>query len=124
MAQHVRDLRLERYWRDHVERRRQSGLTVRVYCQRHNLKEPAFYHWQRTIAERDRAVQPATPDTQSPSAAFVPVTIVERAPIAPAQSAESPIEICLRHGRRVRVRAGCDRQLLACVIALLEGQRC
>ncbi len=128
MARHVRDKRLEGFWREHVARQATSGLTVRHYCQRHDLKEPAFYHWRRTLAARDAVDQP-TPtasDTSSdtPSAAFLPVTIVDRWPTPPPMTAEAPIEIRLRHGRRIRVRAGCDRQLLAQVIAVLEAQPC
>ena len=47
-------------------------------------------------------------------AAFVPVSIVE----TPA------IEIELRSGHKLHVRAGCARQLLSEVVAVLEGLPC
>lgn len=107
-----RDLRLERSWRRHVRRQRRSGLTVADYCQCHELAESAFYLWRRIIAERDGKAQAAAP-------AFVPVTVVNR-PAFPG----SPIDIHLANGRRVRVRSGCDRDLLAAVLALLEERPC
>ena len=66
-----------------------------------------FYLWRRTIAERNRKSTPA----------FVPVVIKDTPRVDGL-----PIEICLAAGRRVRVRAGCDRTLLADVLAVLEGR--
>jgi transposase-like protein len=124
MARHVRDKRLEGFWREHVARQATSGLTVRHYCQRHDLKEPAFYHWRRTLAARQATDQPTPTASDTHSVAFLPVTIVDRSPTPPSMAAGSPIEIRLRHGRRIRVRVGCDRQLLAQVIAVLEAHPC
>jgi transposase-like protein len=95
----------EQFWRRHIDQQRASRLTVRAYCQRHGLHEHSFYSWRRTIAERDR--QPA----------FLPVAVLD----APNQPHDSPIDIRLADGRRVRVRAGCDRALLADVLAILRS---
>lgn len=116
MARHQRDLDLERTWRRHVERQRANGLSVREYCFDHDLAESSFYYWRRTISERDRPTVAASALTTTP--AFVPVTLID----APTDS--SAIDIRLRGGQRLRVRAGCDTQLLAAVLALLEGQPC
>jgi hypothetical protein len=51
--------------------------------------------------------------------AFVPVTIVET-----TTSTSAAIDIKLTNGHRLRVRAGCDRRLLAEVVAVLEGKPC
>jgi hypothetical protein len=113
MARHGRDLKRERTWRRHVERQQASGQTARAYCLRHGLAETAFHYWRRTIAERDHEVRRA-----APTPAFVPVTVVGP-PVA-----DSPIDIRLTGGHRVRVRAGCDRELLAAVVGLLGGRPC
>jgi hypothetical protein len=94
MARHVRDLRLERFWRDHVKQQQTSGQSIRGYCQRHSLKEPAFYAWRRIIAARDAASTPATPTAKSTAApkakpAFLPVKLVDRPPMT-STSASSP----------------------------------
>jgi hypothetical protein len=113
MARHDRDLSRERTWRQHLDRQQASGQTARAYCLRHRLAETAFHYWRRTIAERDREIRRATP-----AAAFVPVTVVG------SSASDSPIDIRLSGGHRVRVRGGCDRELLAAVLALLGGRPC
>lgn len=114
-----RDLKQERTWRQHIERHQRSGRTLRDYCFDHDLAESAFYRWRRIIAERDAtAATSASASTAMP--AFVPVAVID----APARRTNSSIDICLGDGRRVRVRSGCDRELLATVLALLEGRSC
>jgi hypothetical protein len=113
MARHDRDLKLEQAWRHHLQRQQASGQTARAYCRDHDLAETAFHYWRRTIAERDRVARRATPVP-----AFVPVAVVGR------PAADSPIDIRLAGGHRVRVRGGCDRELLAAVLGLLGGRPC
>ena len=113
MAGRPRDPQREQSWRRHVERQPISGLTVRDYCSRHDLVESAFYRWRRVLAERDIRPAPAAPT-------FVPVTIVE----APPRAAGSPIDIVLAAGHRLRVRPGCDPELLATVLTLVGGRPC
>jgi transposase len=120
MAQgNVRDAKLERSWRRHFMRQQASGLTVRDYCLERELRESAFYFWRREIAKRDRASAESAAAASCQQPAFVPVTLVEATP-----STASVIDIRLANGHRLRVRAGCDRQLLADVVTVLEGKSC
>jgi transposase len=105
----------EQFWRGHLERQRLSGSTIRGYCRIHGLQEPAFYLWRRTIAARDRLTPPASKAAAMP--AFVPVAVVG----APSPGRGTPIDILLADGRRVRVRPGCNRRLLADVLAVLDA---
>ena len=114
-----RDLKRERIWRQHIERQQVSGRTLRDYCFDQDLAESAFYRWRRIIAERD-ATAAISASASAAMPAFVPVAIID----APTPVASSSIDICLVDGRRVRVRSGCDRELLATVLALLEGRSC
>ena len=111
-----RDPRRERVWRGHLRQQCKSGLTIRDYCVAHDLAESSFHFWRREIATRDQQVSDGDPSAEP---AFVPVTI-----IAPPTRASAAIDIRLLSGHRLRVRAGCDRQLLAEVVALLEGRPC
>lgn len=52
MANRVRDLAKERFWRGALKRCAASGLNVRTFCRRERLSEASFYAWRRTIAER------------------------------------------------------------------------
>jgi hypothetical protein len=97
------------------EREPSIGLSIRDYCLAHDPDEKAFYRCQRLLTERDRH------PSLSPDPAFVPTTLVE----APTAISDTPINIHLKGGGRVRVRAGCDRELLAAVLAhLKEGGPC
>jgi transposase-like protein len=108
-----RDRKRELGWRRHVGRQQASGLSVREYCVRHNLTESAFYVWRRVIRERDR-------EAPRPAPTFVPVTVID----SPGRFTGTAIDILLADGRRIRVRPGCDRNLLAAVLAVLEKPSC
>jgi transposase-like protein len=106
----------EQFWRRHIDRQSASRLSIRDYCDRHGLHEHSFYSWRRTVAERDRHGTPA-PSQPLGAPAFLPVAVVDR----PTRLHDSPIEIRLVDGRRVRIHAGCDRALLADVLAILHA---
>jgi transposase len=95
-----RDTRKEQQWRRWIGQWQQSGLSVRVFCARHQLAEQSFYAWRREIRQRDAA------------ATFVPVQLV-----AEDKPPPSPFEVVLPGGRLLRVPPGFDalalRQLLA-----------
>jgi hypothetical protein len=101
------------YWLEVLRQWQTSDLSVREFCRQHRHRESQFWFWKRRLVHKLDAI-PA-----NPKPAFLPVTIVEAAaPSAPA------IDIRLPSGHRLRVRTGCDRQLLADVVALLEGKSC
>jgi len=101
------------HWRRLLQQWQASGLGVRAFCDRRKILESQFWWWKRRLAERVETAPVKTgPD-------FVPVTIVE--PPSPTSAA---IDIRLNSGHRLRVRSGCDRRLLAEVVALLEGRPC
>jgi hypothetical protein len=115
MARQQRDLRLEQIWRQHLQRQAAGGLTTRAYCRQQGLTETAFHYWRRTITERDREAR-----RFAPTPAFVPVVVAGRSPGVDG----TPIDIRLAGGHRVRVRAGCNPDLLAAVLALLGARAC
>jgi hypothetical protein len=119
MPRKQRDPERERTWRHHLAQQRSSGLTVRAFCSLHNLQKTSFFYWKKEIARRDReavCTSAAAASTMPPTPAFVPVSIID----PPAHRHETPIDIRLADGQRVRVRSGCDRALLADVLALLR----
>jgi transposase-like protein len=106
----------EQFWRRHIDQQPASRLSIRAYCDRHGLNEHSFYAWRRTFAERDRLGKTATPQPVA-TPAFLPVAVVD----GPTRLPDSLIEIRLVDGCRVRIRAGCDRALLADVLAILDA---
>ena len=52
-----RDKDLEKYWRGTIHRQAMSGLGVKAFCDKENLKEYTFYYWQRELKARDEEEQ-------------------------------------------------------------------
>jgi hypothetical protein len=100
MARGQRDLKLEHFWRRHLEQQRSSGLTARAFCREHGLRETSFFFWKKEIAKRDRESAFASPSPVSPVPGFVPVAVID----PPAERRpDTPIDIRLVAGHRVRV---------------------
>ena len=133
------DPRKQSQWEAVLERWKESGRSVRDYCQTEGLRESSFYFWRRELVRRSQspdATGPALPEASelvrtspgpkrrpSPrrgAASFLPVRLVEDA----AAEARCGVEIVLACGRRVRVGTGFDRQTLVNVLAVLEVRPC
>ena len=114
-----RDVAKERFWRRAVTQHRRSGLTIREFCARRGLSEPLFYSWRRELALRGGSGIRNTSRADELAAAprFVALKVA-------AEPAAAMIEIVTRSGHTLRVPPGVDRQTLADVWALVEGQRC
>src|SRR6266545_7256049 len=92
-----RDPRKEQRWRRWIHQWQRSGLTVRAFCDRHDLAEPSFYAWRRQLQQRAPA-----------AATFVPVQVVpDEEP-----TAARPFEVVLAGGRLLRVAPGFDAATL------------
>jgi hypothetical protein len=103
----------ERFWRRTLRQWRRSGLPVRAFCRLHDLPEPHFYFWRRTLDERDRT----TPT-------FVPVQVVpEPIPVNLGEGQRSGLELLLAGGRVLRVHPGFDADTLRRLLVFLEGPR-
>jgi hypothetical protein len=93
-----------------LRRQQRSGLSVRAFCRQHNLSQPSFYAWRRTIAQRD---------AQMP--AFVPLEILpEPLPLPTAAATGSGLELVLGRGRVLRIGPAFDAPTLRRLLALLE----
>ena len=53
MANGVRSIEKEQFWRFHVEAQAAGGREIRAYCREWDLSEPAFYAWRRELKRRD-----------------------------------------------------------------------
>jgi hypothetical protein len=48
----ARSRQREEFWRRIVTRQLASGLSIREWCERHEVTEASFYAWRRTLARR------------------------------------------------------------------------
>ena len=106
-----------RYWRaadaeQALEAWQRSGQTAAAFARDHGLSAARLLRW------RARLELPTAP-------VFHPVRLVSRQqsnPIAPARP--EPLELELRGGRRIRVPAGFDAELLEELVRTVEGWGC
>lgn len=107
----LRDPNKEAFWRRMVREQAESGLSARVWCGRCGLNQGTFCWWRRELARRD---------AKRTHSAFVPVRVTEDEPAG----RHGAIEIVLAGDRRIRVSGRVDRQILADVLAVMEGRTC
>jgi hypothetical protein len=103
----------ERFWRRQVRQWRASGLSVRAFCDQHDLQEASFYGWRRMLAERAAEAKP-----------FVQVHVLPDGKAIDGDQA-SGLELRLPRDRAVRISQGFDAETLQRLLALLEeGRTC
>ena len=117
MKSKKRDIEKERQWRQTIRDGARSGLSVREFCRRRQLKESQFYWWQRRL-KASRSSGPAGHKSGNGNAASF--ALVSQDPGA----AEAGIELVLEDGRRLRIGRGVDEQTLRAVLAAMETERC
>ena len=108
-----RDPRKEQFWRRRLRQWQRSGLSVRAFCEQHDLSQPSFYAWRRTLAERD-----------AHTVAFVPVEVVpEPTSGLISDPAAAGLELLLSGGRVLRIGPAFDALTLRRLLAALEEGR-
>jgi transposase-like protein len=55
--QRLRNLDLEKFWRQAHERRKTSGLTVKAFCESEGLIDHQYWYWGREFRARDRTAK-------------------------------------------------------------------
>jgi hypothetical protein len=104
------------FWRDLIERRRHSGLSVAQFCTEFGVSPASFYQWQRKLgyATPESNVQP---DRRAASQ-LVPVHIVPDA-LANHGDSAGRLEVDLPGEIHLRIPAGCDAATLQLVLSML-----
>lgn len=119
MAKRLRDPSREQRWRDRVAAWAASGLSIRAFCDQHQLTETTFQHWRRELRERDAASRHSSSPAGPP--AFVPVTILPNAEPA-VSSATGAVEVRCPSGHVV-ILPSCEGSSLANLFAALAPER-
>jgi hypothetical protein len=120
MANPQRKAAKERYWRDHLDAWRRSGLSVCAYCHQHHLAQPTFYLWRRNLEQPPATSTPCQPANQplAGNAPFLPLRLVGPTPT------QAVLELVLRGGRIIRVPSGFAPDALRQLITLAEQLPC
>lgn len=98
-----------RYWSQHIEAWKASGLSQRAYCKREGIAVSTLQWWCRRLRGNGRAE----------TLQFVPVAVPANPDVR-----DEPIEIVLLSGRRLRLSAPRDETELARLVRLLEVLPC
>ena len=115
MANRVRSEEKERLWREQVTSWQRSGLSIRQYCQQHQLNEPNFYAWRRELARRDEVGGISSKSVQRPkplSVTWMPLTV--------EPSTVPVVEVQLPTGAILRVPAGVESVTLERILTALH----
>lgn len=138
---HLRDPKLEHFWRTTLAKWTASGMNIRDFCRTHRLKEPCFYAWRREIAARDQnsvaqpapSTKPAAPTRRSSTSSHPSRSAPTRRNSTPTSRpsfvavrvvADTPLELVLRSGHVLRIPPGYDTTHLHAVVAALETPPC
>lgn len=111
-----RTTKAERRWRRIIERWRRSGLSAPAFAKQHRISAVTMYGWSSRLGRQDAAqstaIVPAMPE-------FLPVEIVDAAPLA--SSSAATLEVVLPRGEVIRVPPGADIDQLGRLVAALRG---
>ena len=88
-------------WAALIQQQHRSGLSVRVFCQQHDLSEPSFYAWRRRLGSTGTAMSESK---------FVRID-----PTAATSSPTPMLELEFANGVKLR----CDADRLEQVVRLL-----
>jgi transposase-like protein len=91
-------------WQQLISEHKQSGLSVKAFCQKHEVGEALFYSWRKRVAE-DHPARFALVATNG---------VVASAP------ALQPLQLVLAGGERLEIPTGTDEATLRTVLGLLR----
>jgi hypothetical protein len=104
------------FWRELIERRRHSGLSVAQFCAEVSVSPASFYQWQRKLCGDAAPENNAQPDRRAASQ-LVPVHIVPDAPAS--HDSAGRLEVDLPGQIHLRIPAGFDAATLQLVLSML-----
>ena len=108
----------EQFWREHVAGWKSSGLSLRLYSERHGLKAGTLGYWNSRL--KAGAVKISSPSPVSGAGTtFLAVHVADPAVAAPV-SQDERIELVLPGGRVVRLGRGFDAGTLDRLLDVLE----
>jgi hypothetical protein len=106
-----------RFWQNHLEAQRRSGLSIVRYCREQGLARSAFGYWQRTLASSLASNLPGpAPVTIVP----VPLASLRQAEPPPTQQPSSPLRLTVAGRFRIEIGGDFSAPILEKLVATLE----
>jgi transposase len=108
----------QQFWRDHVAGWKSSGLSLRLYSERHGLKAGTLGSWNSRL-KAQAADAPASSAGPEVAATFLVVHVAEPTVSVPEPRDEG-IELVLPRGCVVRIGRGFDAATLDRLLTVIE----
>ena len=108
----------EQFWREHVAGWKSSGLSLRLYSERHGLKAGTLGYWNSRL-KAHAADAPASSAGPEAGATFLAVHVAEPAVSAP-EPRDDRIELVLKGGSVLRIGRGFDAVTLDRLLDVVE----
>ena len=108
----------QQFWRDHVAGWKSSGLSLRLYSERHGLKAGTLGYWNSRLKAQaaDALTSSAGPET---AATFLAVHVAEPV-VSVSEPRDDRIELVLKGGSVLRVGRGFDAMTLDRLLDVVE----
>ena len=108
----------EQFWREHVAGWKSSGLSLRLYSERHGLKAGTLGYWNSRLKAQaaDALTSSAGPEA---AATFLAVHVAEPAVSVP-EPRDQGVELVLPGGYVVRIGRGFDAVTLDRLLTVIE----
>jgi hypothetical protein len=108
----------EQFWQDHVAGWKNSGLSLRLYSERHGLKAGTLGYWNSRLKAQ---TADALTSSAGPEAMFLAVHVAEPA-VSVSEPRDDRIELVLKGGSVLRVGRGFDAVTLDRLIDVVESR--
>ncbi len=115
-----RDPVKESYWREIIQRQRQSGKNQTQFCREEGLADDKFSYWKRALLKRQKEKKLPSIEGNKVGVPFVPVNIQSNLSFTNKGNVEQ-IEISKI---AVRIAANIDKTTLACILQSLDKSQC
>ncbi|MDD2600775.1 MAG: hypothetical protein PHV32_07240 [Eubacteriales bacterium] len=113
----AKDVRLA-HWAELLRERRDSGLSVRCYCEEQGINEKTYYYWQHRL--RETACERLTSHEQSiPESPHNEMATFAALPVSSCKNSGN-IVIHL-NGTEVEIHSGADPAAIDAVLRVLRG---
>ena len=106
----------EQFWREHVAGWKSSGLSLRLYSERHGLKAGTLGYWNSRLKAQ---TADALTSSAGPEATFLAVHVAEPAVSVP-EPRDQGVELVLPGGYVVRIGRGFDAVTLDRLLDVVE----